>query len=117
MTAFYNKIYFDILQKEIEKDYIGDTIERAQSVVQNKRQIRLAGSRHIQDPVEVYLKRFSSALDLLNEDQPYPIDIVSTCIRTWQKSQRNSQKPSVGQNLQKEQQTQRDTNSSLSLGQ
>ena len=68
MIALYDKIYFDLLQKEIEKDYVGDAIQNAQSVVQNTRQIRIAAGRQICDPIEVYLKRYASALDLLDED-------------------------------------------------
>ena len=79
MTSFYDKVYFDLLQKEIAKDYVGEAIQNAQSVVQNTRQIRFVNGRQIVDPIEVYLKRFASALDLLDEDKPYPIDIVSTC--------------------------------------
>ena len=79
MTAHYDKIYFDLLQKEIEKDYVGDAVQNAQSVVQNTRQVRMAAGRHVHDPIEVYLKRYASALDLLDEDLPYPINIVSTC--------------------------------------
>ena len=79
LTALYDKVYLELLQKEIEKDYVGDAIHNAQSVVQNTRQVRFVGGRQVCDPIEVYLKRFSSALDLLDEDNPYPIDIVSTC--------------------------------------
>ena len=79
MMGFYDKVYLDILQKEIAKDYVGDSIQNAQSVVQNTKQIRIVGGRQVSDPIEVFLKRFSSAVDLLDEDKPYPIDIVSTC--------------------------------------
>ena len=79
MLNFYDKVYFDILQKEIAKDYIGEAIQNAQSVVQNTKQIRVVNGRQVNDHIEVYLKRFASAVDLLDEDAPYPIDIVSTC--------------------------------------
>ena len=79
MTSFYDKAYFDVLQTEIAKDYVGEAIQNAQSVVQNTRQVRILNGRQIVDPIEVYLKRYASALDLLDEDKPYPIDIVSTC--------------------------------------
>ena len=72
-------MYFELLQKEIAKDYVGDAIQNAQSVVQNTRQVGFVGGRQTCDPIEVYLKRYASALDLLDEEQPYPIDIVSTC--------------------------------------
>ena len=79
MENCYDKAYFDLLQTEIAKDYVGDAIQNAQSVVQNTRQVRFVGGRQTCDPIEVYLKRYVSALDLLDEDTPYPIDIVSTC--------------------------------------
>ena len=79
MLSFYDKVYFDVLQKEIAKDYVGDAIQNAQAVVQNTKQVRFVNGRQITDHIEVYLKRFASAVDLLDEDKPYPIDIVSTC--------------------------------------
>ena len=79
MTSIYDKVYFELLQKEIEEDYVGEAIQNAQSIVQNTKQMRLVAGRYQCDPIEVYLKRFSSAVDLLDEDTPYPIDIVSTC--------------------------------------
>ena len=79
MTAIYDKVYFQLLQKEIEEDYVGEAIQNAQSIVQNTKQMRFVGGRPQCDPIEVYLKRFSSAVDLLDEETPYPIDIVSTC--------------------------------------
>ena len=79
MTNYYDKAYFDVLQKEIAKDYVGEAIENAQMVVQNTKQMRFVAGRQTCDPVEVFLKRFASALDLLDEETPYPIDIVSTC--------------------------------------
>ena len=79
MLGLYDQAYFALLQKEIEKDYVGDAIQNAQSVVQNTKQIRFVAGRQVCDPIEVYLKRFASAIDLLDEDIPYPIDIVSTC--------------------------------------
>ena len=79
MAEIYDKVYFELLQREIEKDYVGDAIQNAQSVVQNTKQVRMVNGRPQCDPIEVYLKRFSSSIDLLDEEQPYPIDIVSTC--------------------------------------
>ena len=35
MTAIYDKIYLELLQKEIEEDYVGEAIQNAQSIVQN----------------------------------------------------------------------------------
>ena len=79
MLSFYDKVYLSLLQKEIAKDYVGDSIQNAQTVVQNTKQVRFVAGRTVTDPIEVYLKRFSSAIDLLDEEQPYPIDIVSKC--------------------------------------
>ena len=35
MTSIYDKIYFELLQKEIEEDYVGEAIQNAQSILQN----------------------------------------------------------------------------------
>ena len=105
MAGFYDKIYFDLLKREIGKDYVGDAIQNAQSVVQNTKQVRFVAGRQICDPIEVYLKRFSSAVDLLDEDKPYPIDIVSTCHQNmseiWRKQIRTlgwTEPPKAGTN-------------------
>ena len=58
---------------------MGDAIQNAQSVVQNTKQVKFLNGRAICDSIEVCLKRFASAIDLLDEDTPYPIDIISTC--------------------------------------
>ena len=39
MTAIYDKVYFELFQWEIGKDYVDDAIQDAQSVVQNIKQI------------------------------------------------------------------------------
>ena len=79
MTSIFDKVYFELLQKEIAKDYIGNAIRNAVSVVQNTKQIWFVGGRKMCNLIEVFLKRLASIIDLLDEDQPYPIDIVSTC--------------------------------------
>ena len=58
---------------------MGGAIQNAQLVVQNTKQIQFAGGRQICNPIEVYLKLFASAIYLLDKEQPYPIDIVSSC--------------------------------------
>ena len=45
MVNCYDKIYLDLLQTEIAKDYVGDAIQNAQSVIQSTRQVRFIGGR------------------------------------------------------------------------
>ena len=45
MLGLFDQVYFELLKKEIEKDYVGDAIQNAQSLVQNTKQIRFAGGR------------------------------------------------------------------------